>query len=35
LKSPQSVGSSKFSRYDVSDPSMRAIVYCNFPSITN
>jgi hypothetical protein len=35
LKSPQSVGSSKFSRYDVGDPSMRAIVYCNFPSITN
>jgi hypothetical protein len=35
LKSPQSVGSSKFSRYDVGDPSMRAIVCSNFPSITN
>jgi hypothetical protein len=29
------VESSKFSRYDVGDPSMRAIVCCNFPSITN
>jgi hypothetical protein len=35
LKSPQSVGSSKFSRYDVGDPSMSAIVCCNLPSITN
>jgi hypothetical protein len=35
LKSPQSVEFSKFSRYDVGDPSMRAIVCCNLPSITN
>ncbi len=35
LKSPQSVESSKFSRYDVGDPSMRTIVCCKFPSITN
>jgi hypothetical protein len=35
LKSPQSVGSPKFPRYDVGDPSMRGIVCSNFPSITN
>jgi hypothetical protein len=35
LKSPQSVGSPKFPRYDVGDPSMRAIVCCKFRSITN
>jgi hypothetical protein len=35
LKSPLSVESSKFSRYDVGDPSMSAIVCCNFPSISN
>jgi hypothetical protein len=35
LKSPQSVESSKFSRYDVGDSSMSAIVCCNFPSISN
>ncbi len=35
LKSPQSVRSSTFSRYDVGDLSMCAIVCCNFPSISN
>ncbi len=35
LKSPRSVWSSKFSRYDVGNSSMRAIVCCNFPSISN
>jgi hypothetical protein len=32
LKSPQSVESPKFPRYDVGDPSMRAIVCCKFRS---
>jgi hypothetical protein len=35
LKSPQRVRSFTFSRYDVGDISMCAIVCCNFPSISN